>query len=682
MTRSNAAAWPLTANSQGQQTLFQRLCLGLLLGLALLAAKPALADPPMRAGRVAEVVGDAWLFDAERREWVRLLRNQTVAEGDRLRTDERSRVSLRVGSTSLWVDERSDLEFTQLDEGRVLLQLARGDLGLRLRSPEAVAEYKVQTREGMSFAEREGLYRVEQLDRGSKVYALQGRLRFESGRGGDVPPVWLEGGEQAELWWANGPRAERQRLQGDSFSDWVLAQSRAEGDRLPTVTQRYVSPEMTGAEDLDRHGRWEQSPEYGAIWIPTVVLADWAPYRYGRWAWTVHWGWSWVDDAPWGFAPFHYGRWVHWGNRWCWAPGSYVLRPVYAPALVAWVGGGVSVGVSIGNSRPPPRYGWYPLAPREVYVPGYRHSPGYEHRLNYERDPVTVQRPHRNREVFGAVSYLPGQGGPARPMPVAELGPVRALPTAPARNELQGFLPQRPGNEASTPQTTNRPLAEGNGAGMPWRSENAGRRERERERDFAGPEPVRNAALPSQAGQVVNPNPNPGRPADLPWRGNREQEARQNPPQNQAVQPQPQQQPQQQPQAQQPPVLNNGLPQRSADSRERSWERNAERNQERNQERNIERRMEPSMDRSGPTRSPAFERQQERQMERPMERPMERQIERQPERARAMDLPQRAPEARPPSPPPAAPVAQQQQGPSRGEANGPPRRGGTEQDKR
>lgn len=692
MMRSNAAAWPVRANIQGQ-TIFQRLCMGLLLGLALLAAKPALADPPTRAGRVAEVVGDAWLFDAESKEWVRLLRNQTVAEGDRLRTDERSRVSLRVGSTSLWVDERSDLEFTQLDEGRVLLQLARGDLGLRLRSQEAVSEYKVQTREGMSLAEREGLYRVEQLDRGSKVYALQGRLRFESGRGGDVPPVWLESGEQAELWWANGPRTERQRLEGDSFSDWVLAQSRAEGDSVPAVAQRYVSPEMTGVEDLDRNGRWEQSPEFGAVWIPTVVVADWAPYRYGRWVWTRHWGWSWVDDAPWGFAPFHYGRWVHWGNRWCWSPGRYVVRPVYAPALVAWVGGGgVGVGVTIGGHRPPPpRYGWYPLAPREVYVPGYRHSPGYEHRLNHERDPVTVQRPHRNREVVGAVSYLPGQGGPARPMPAADLGPVRALPAAPARNELQSYLPQRPSREANAPQTGNRPAADGNGPGMPWRSENASRRERERERDFAGPEPVRNAVLPSQTGPAVNANPNagmnPGRPADLPWRGNREQEQRQNLPQNQAGQPMPQ------PQQQQVPAVNNGLPQRPTDSRDRAWDRNAERNQERN----AERRQESQMDRSGPTRNPAFERPQERQLERQMERPVERQIEqrpperqferqieRQPERARAADLPQRAPEARPPSPPPAPPAAQpqQQQGPSRGETNGPPRRGGTEQDKR
>jgi len=634
--------------------MFQNLCLGLLLGLALLAAKPALADPPTRAGRVAEVVGDAWLFDAESREWVRLLRNQTVAEGDRLRTDERSRVSLRVGSTSLWVDERSDLEFTQLDEGRVLLQLARGDLGLRLRSQEAVSEYKVQTREGMSFAEREGLYRVEQLDRGSKVYALQGRLRFESGRGGDVPPVWLESGEQAELWWANGPRTERQRLEGDSFSDWVLAQSRAEGDSLPAMAQRYVSPEMTGVEDLDRNGRWEQSSEFGAVWIPFVVVPDWAPYRYGRWVWTRHWGWSWVDDAPWGFAPFHYGRWVYWGNRWCWTPGRYAVRPVYAPALVAWVGGAVSVGVSLGSGRPaPPRYGWYPLAPREVYVPSYRHSPGYEQRLNIERDPVTVQRPRSNREVAGALSYLPGQGGSVRPMPVAEFGSVRSLPTAPARNDLQNLLPPRSGREANMPQQAiGRPAADG--TAMPWRSENAGRRERERERDFAGPEPVRNAVLPSQVGNGANPNAGPGpsanpgpgsnRPAEPPWRGNRDRPM----------------------QAQPQPSPSNVLPQRPAESVDRGWDRGMERNQERN----IERRQEPQLDRAGPSRNPAFE----RPAERPQERQLERQPERQAERGRAMELPQRPPEMRPPQAQTPPPQAQQNQGPARGESAAVPRR--------
>jgi hypothetical protein len=180
---------------------------------------------------------------------------------------------------------------------------------------------------------------------------------------------------------------------------------------------RYVSEEMTGAEDLDRHGRWDRHPEYGAVWYPTVVVAGWAPYRYGHWAHLRPWGWTWVDDAPWGFAPFHYGRWVSYGGRWGWVPGQYVARPVFAPALVAWFGGpNVRVGVSIGGG---PAVGWVPLAPREIYYPGYYHSPTYVRIVNrtherwhgpnpkYERPVPTGPVMYTNQGVAGGVTVVP-----------------------------------------------------------------------------------------------------------------------------------------------------------------------------------------------------------------------------------------------------------------------------------
>ncbi len=432
-----------------------------LLALALLlcagpAAKSASAepdrDPPGRAARVVSVVGDAWLFDQDTREWVQLARNQTVGEGDRLRTDERARVSLRVGSTTLWLDERADLELSQLDDEHLQLQLDRGDVALRLRSAEVAAQTRVHTREGDARPEREGLYRVEQLDRGSKAYVWHGRLRFEWERSQEAQPVWLSDGEQVEFWWPGGPRAERSRLYSDAFGDWVQAESRLDGDG-PSVS--YVSPEMTGAEDLDRYGRWESASDYGPLWVPSTVVVGWAPYRYGRWTWSRVWGWTWVDDAPWGFAPFHYGRWVQWRGRWCWAPGPYVRRPVYAPALVGWVGGppAVSVNITIGQRPPPPRMGWYPLAPREVFVPVYRHSPGYIARLNDPRDlrdPVTVQRPHRYRDV---VSTLPVGGPPAPvvrpPRPGRDEGWGRPAPGLPVRGEIAP--PAQPGQPAAMP---------------------------------------------------------------------------------------------------------------------------------------------------------------------------------------------------------------------------------------
>ena len=130
---------------------------------------------------------------------------------------------------------------------------------------------------------------------------------------------------------------------------------------------------MPGYSDLDEYGRWEPAPDYGQVWYPTNVAADWAPYRYGRWAWVEPWGWTWVEEEPWGFAPFHYGRWALIGSRWGWVPGTVVVgvRPVYAPALVAFVGGpNASVQV------------WFPLGPRDPYLPWYHHSDGYLRQVN------------------------------------------------------------------------------------------------------------------------------------------------------------------------------------------------------------------------------------------------------------------------------------------------------------
>src|ERR1039458_5474729 len=133
-----------------------------------------------------------------------------------------------------------------------------------------------------------------------------------------------------------------------------------------------TSPPESSAKDLDNYGTWQTVPTYGAIWVPTSVQAGWAPYRYGHWAYIAPWGWTWVDDAPWGFAPFHYGRWVSWGGGWGWAPGPMIgvgWRPYYAPALVGWIGGGgwgIGFGFGIGGGC-----GWFPLGWGEPFYPWY-----------------------------------------------------------------------------------------------------------------------------------------------------------------------------------------------------------------------------------------------------------------------------------------------------------------------
>ena len=355
------------------------------------------ADPPARAGRIAEVSGTAWLFDLETKAWARVLRNQTVGQGDQVRTDTRSRVTFRVGSSTVWLDGESDMEVLQMDDAATVVRLIAGNLALRLRTVQAAQETRVQTREGVLSPEVGGLFRMDQLDRGSRMAVLQGRAYFDPDDGTPVQRAWLREGEQAEFWRAESPRAERQPIRHDRFSAWFLAQDQAEGALALGDGATYVSPEMTGAEDLNQNGHWEIAAEYGNVWIPIRVTAGWEPYRDGRWVWTRHWGWSWVDNAPWGFAPFHYGRWILHRGLWAWAPGRFEPRPAYSPGVVAWVGGPqVSLGLAIGGIRRPPQTGWLPLAPHQNYVPVYPHSPHYGDRFRWGLAAINASRNDRH----------------------------------------------------------------------------------------------------------------------------------------------------------------------------------------------------------------------------------------------------------------------------------------------
>ena len=375
-------------------------------------ADPAV-DPPGRVGRLADLVGQVWLFSPETGDWVNATRNRPLTTGDRLATDAGARAEVRIGSTTLRLDSGSELEVLRLDDDRTVLQLHTGTLAARLRNRESANEFELKTGEGRFTVLRTGRYRFDRFDEASLVTVSNGQALYE----GPSSALTVYSGQRAEFWIDAGSSAQYSITEPvrDSFSAWNSERDRSD-DR--SASARYVSPEMTGVEDLDRHGRWEESPEYGALWFPRVVPSGWAPYSTGHWTWLRPWGWTWVDDAPWGFAPFHYGRWVYVRNTWCWAPGTYVARPVYAPALVAWVGGPrVSVSINIGG----PSVGWFPLAPREIYVPSYRVTPRYVQNVNITHVPrianVTViannpravvpERDYSNRKFPHAVTVVP-----------------------------------------------------------------------------------------------------------------------------------------------------------------------------------------------------------------------------------------------------------------------------------
>jgi hypothetical protein len=332
----------------------------------------ALADPPAQVGRLNYLAGGVSFAPAEANdEWSAAILNRPVTTGDRLWSGADGRAEMHIGSTAIRIPALTSLDVLSLDERGTQLRLAQGGVNVRLRRLDAGENFEIGTPSGAVLLTQPGSYRVIVDPSGTTTTVVAHRGEADVLTGG--APFKVREGQPAMI--SDNRRQIFSVPQLDEFDNWSAARDRRE-DNLAAL--RYVPPEMTGYEDLDQYGTWANVEQYGAVWYPTAVSADWAPFRHGHWLWVSPWGWTWVDDAPWGFAPSHYGRWVRMGNRWAWAPGARVVRPVYAPAIVAFVGGG-NWSVSIGSA---PAVGWVPLGWREPYIPWYRSSPAYVRNVN------------------------------------------------------------------------------------------------------------------------------------------------------------------------------------------------------------------------------------------------------------------------------------------------------------
>jgi hypothetical protein len=409
------------------------------------AAESSSPGWPRRAGRLSDFQGRVWLFDTEQGQWSEALRNRALTEGDRLSTERGAQAEVRVGSTELRLGAGTELEIVRMDDARMSFQLHRGSLAVRVRSREIAAELELLTSEARLQPERAGAYRVDREDDTTWATAWRGALQVQT-----VDQTFdLPAGQRVELTLRGRDRATWVTWSGavqDRFAEWVQADEQRD-DRSASL--RYVSPEMTGVEELDRHGRWERHPEFGMVWSPLVVTAGWAPFKHGRWIWHTRWGWTWVDQAPWGFAPFHYGRWVLWGHRWVWTPGPRVARPGFAPALVTFTAPSVGVSVVIGPSRPPVT--WVPLAPREPYRPWIGHRP---HPVEPVHRPHLTPVPHVSHAPHSPHSAHSAHAPYSPPVSVAPELPVRPSPVAPAPRPHVGDTVARPDRRHTPPPAT------------------------------------------------------------------------------------------------------------------------------------------------------------------------------------------------------------------------------------
>ncbi len=328
-------------------------------------------DPPSRVARLQYISGEVSLQPGGVNDWVAAGLNRPLTTSDRLWTDKDSRAELNVGTGFIRLNSETSLTFTNVSDNTVQMQLDQGTLELTVRHLEPGEIYEIDTPNLAFTVMKAGVYRIDVPPNDNQTWVT---VRKGYGQAtGQGPAVKVSSGEQVRFTGQGSlQNAAYAAPAPDGFDDWAQVRDK----RLDSsISARYVAPGVIGYEDLDYYGTWQVVPTYGAIWVPTNVAAGWAPYRNGHWAWVNPWGWTWIDDAPWGFAPFHYGRWVSYGGYWGWAPGpAYVgWRPYYAPALVGWVGGagwgfGVSFGVGFGVGG---GCGWFPLGWGEPYYPWY-----------------------------------------------------------------------------------------------------------------------------------------------------------------------------------------------------------------------------------------------------------------------------------------------------------------------
>ncbi len=366
----------------------------------------SLQDPPARVGRLAAIDGLVSQHAEDANAWEPASRNYPITGGTSLWSDNLAKAEVQVGTLAVRLSAKTLVLFNRLDDRSVQMGLAAGALVIHVRALGKGELLEVDTPQGSVTLQQRGSYRIEMDAEAHVARAIvrQGQAEILlAGRS-----VVVAAGQAAQ--WsaaANEGAAAAPQLgpapTADEFDAWCLAREQRVA-QAPAL--QHLSPATVGYEDLDEYGSWGSSPAYGPLWRPRSVPVGWAPYHDGHWAYVAPWGWTWIDDAPWGFAPFHYGRWVNDDGGWAWMPGSLFTSPCYAPALVAFAGAGVGVGVVT----------WFALGPREIYVPAYRSSYGYVRGVNVGQVSIRhgtsvgslqARTPYINRTVPGAIAQVP-----------------------------------------------------------------------------------------------------------------------------------------------------------------------------------------------------------------------------------------------------------------------------------
>ncbi len=332
-------------------------------------------DPPSRVGRVARLIGIVSFRSGDQEAWDSASLNYPIISGNAFWTEPAALAEIDIGTVHVALDQATEFDIGTLDDRQLAATTVQGAIYLRIGALETGELFRFTKPRGVVTIARPGSYEIVAGDttRPTTVTVMAGSADIDIG----TTSLTVASGQTVQVTGTEGFRASVGPVQSDPFLTARLAAERQVVVANPRNAPRPVAPpqvvvQMTGGDALMSTGTWATSNQYDRIWYPPVE-PGWVPYRHGHWGYVAPWGWTWIDDAAWGFAPFHYGRWVQEGRRWGWVPTqqgvavSATIRPTYAPALVSFIG--LSVDIAIGGQsrgpqgRPDPdgSVGWIPL---------------------------------------------------------------------------------------------------------------------------------------------------------------------------------------------------------------------------------------------------------------------------------------------------------------------------------
>jgi hypothetical protein len=355
-------------------------------------------DVTARVARISFLKGDVQVRHAGAQDWEKVVPNLPLVEGDELTTSTDSRFEIEFDSrTFVRVAEASYLRIVTLKDEGIALSLPEGSMSARINDFDRDRTFfEVDIPKTTIAFQRAGLYRIDAGPRDSVDAHIRvtdgGEARVYSENAGFT----LKNGRAATVFLAGNNIGEWETADASPFTDdfdtWTLDRDSTIAKRLKDAYyDKYYDRDIYGAEDLSDYGEWVYTRKYGYVWRPYSAslspYADWSPYRYGHWRWIPPFGWTWVNDEPWGWATYHWGRWV-WDD-WYWSPYGYYRyrRSWWQPAYVY---------ITIYNNN----VCWYPLSYHHRYYDYNRH---YYGRRDDRRNP-------------------PSSGGGAAPTPTP--GPV------------------------------------------------------------------------------------------------------------------------------------------------------------------------------------------------------------------------------------------------------------------